>query len=90
MEETKRTVNEPTVFTGKTSWDLRDSWCINADEEGDLYVGIYSNGDNPQGNNYDGALVVTIVEAEQMVRHLQVAINEAKHKKIYGTFREEA
>lgn len=90
-EITSTNQQEPTLKMLETAYD-GDSYRVNADEDGDIYFGIY--GDLVDASEcgghrvlFKGALVLTVEEAEKMMRDLQSAIDEAELYKKEGVFR---
>lgn len=90
-EITSTNQQEPTLKMLETAYD-GDSYRVNADEDGDVYFGIYGDlVDAAECNGhrvlFKGALVLTVDEAEKMLEDLQSAITEAKNYTNKGVFR---
>ncbi|HDR7275091.1 TPA: hypothetical protein QCX06_002145 [Bacillus paranthracis] len=73
------TIYESTKFAGCTNYNKEESWGVNADSDGELYFGIYYEGDDPKGSNFKATLVLTVEEAKKLRKHLKKAIVEAEY-----------
>ncbi|MDF9611869.1 hypothetical protein P5763_07255 [Bacillus cereus] len=86
---------EPTSFYHKTEYD-GDGWMINADSDGELFLGIYKRDalvfeieNNTSQESPEGSLILNITEAKKLRKHLNKAIRESEYRKVNNVFREE-